>query len=151
MSDDPYRLQRFLDAQDRGGAHRRALAELRAGRKSGHWIWFVFPQVAGLGRSEMSRYYAIASLAEAQAYLNHAVLGARLREAAAAVLSTRGHSADEMLGSIDAVKLRSSMTLFHRAAPDEPLFLEVLDRFFGGRADDATDAILDEPGGGGAT
>jgi uncharacterized protein (DUF1810 family) len=133
-------LERFVSAQE--GVYDGALAELRAGRKTGHWIWFVFPQVAGLGRSEMSRFYGIASLKEARGYLDHPVLGPRLRECAAAVLSTRGHSAEEMLGSIDAVKLRSSMTLFHRAAPDEHAFREVLDRFYGGRADDATDAIL---------
>jgi uncharacterized protein (DUF1810 family) len=135
-------LERFVSAQQ--GSYEGALAELRAGRKTGHWIWFVFPQIAGLGRSEMSRRYAIGSLAEARAYLEHPVLGARLRECAAAVLSTRGHSAQEILGSIDAVKLRSSMTLFHRAAPAEPLFSEVLDRFYDGRADEATDAILGE-------
>jgi uncharacterized protein (DUF1810 family) len=134
-------LDRFIAAQE--GAYEGALAELRAGRKTGHWIWFVFPQVAGLGRSEMSRHYAIASLDEARAYLAHPVLGSRLRECAAALLATTGRSAEEVLGSIDAVKVRSSMTLFLRAAPDEPLFREVIDRFYGGRTDDATDAILD--------
>jgi uncharacterized protein (DUF1810 family) len=133
-------LDRFIAAQE--GAYEGALAELRAGRKTGHWIWFVFPQVAGLGRSEMSRYYAIASLDEARAYLAHPVLGSRLRECAAALLATTGRSAEEVLGSIDAVKVRSSMTLFLRAAPDEPRFREVLDRFYRGRTDDATDAIL---------
>jgi uncharacterized protein (DUF1810 family) len=136
-----YDLERFVAAQD--GAYDGALAELRAGRKTGHWIWFVFPQVAGLGRSEMSRYYAVASLDEARAYLAHSVLGSRLRECAAALLATTGRSADEVLGPIDAVKVRSSMTLFLRATPDEPLFREVIDRFYGGRTDDATDAILD--------
>jgi uncharacterized protein (DUF1810 family) len=136
-----YDLERFVDAQD--GTYHGALAELRAGRKTGHWIWFVFPQITGLGRSEMSRHYAIASLDEARAYLAHPVLGSRLRECAAALLGTTGPSADEVLGSIDAVKVRSSMTLFLRAAPEEPLFREVLDRFYGGRTDDATDAILD--------
>jgi uncharacterized protein (DUF1810 family) len=136
-----YDLERFVAAQD--GAYDGALAELRAGRKTGHWIWFVFPQITGLGRSEMSRHYAIASLGEARAYLAHPVLGSRLRECAAALLGTTSPSADEVLGSIDAVKVRSSMTLFLRAAPEEPLFREVLDRFYGGRTDDATDAILD--------
>jgi len=139
MADD-FDLERFVAAQD--GVYDRALAELRAGRKTGHWIWFVFPQIAGLGQSEMSRIYAIGSLAEARAYLAHPVLGPRLREAAAAVLATHGRSAGEMLGSIDAVKLRSSMTLFLRAAPDEPAFRAVLDRFYDGRPDAATDAIL---------
>jgi len=133
-------LERFVAAQD--GVYDGALAELRAGRKTGHWIWFVFPQVAGLGRSEMSRIYSIGSLAEARAYLAHPVLGPRLRESAAAVLATRGRSASEMLGSIDAVKLRSSMTLFLRADPDEPAFRAVLDRLYDGRPDAATDAIL---------
>ena len=133
-------LERFVAAQD--GVYDGALAELRAGRKTGHWIWFVFPQVAGLGRSEMSRIYALVSLAEARAYLAHPVLGRRLRESAAALLATHGHSADEMLGSIDAVKVRSSMTLFLRADPDEPAFQVVLDRFYDGRPDAATDAIL---------
>ena len=139
MADD-FDLERFVSAQD--GVYDGALAELRAGRKTGHWIWFVFPQVAGLGRSEMSRIYSIGSLAEARAYLAHPVLGPRLREAAAAVLATHGRSADEILGSIDAVKLRSSMTLFLRADPDEPAFRAVLDRLYDGRPDAATDAIV---------
>ena len=139
MADD-FDLERFVAAQD--GVYDGALAELRAGRKTGHWIWFVFPQVAGLGRSEMSRIYSIGSLAEARAYLAHPVLGPRLRESAAAVLATRGRSADEILGSIDAVKLRSSMTLFLRADPDEPAFRAVLDRLYDGRPDAATDAIV---------
>jgi uncharacterized protein (DUF1810 family) len=139
---DEFDLERFVAAQD--GAYDRALAELRAGRKTGHWIWFVFPQIAGLGRSEMSRSYAIGSLAEARAYLAHPVLGPRLHECAAALLATQGRSAEEMLGSIDAVKLRSSMTLFLRAAPDEPSFQAVLERFYAGRPDAATDAILGE-------
>jgi len=137
---DDFDLERFVSAQD--GVFDGALAELRAGRKTGHWIWFVFPQVAGLGRSEMSRIYSIGSLAEARAYLAHPVLGPRLREAAAAVLATHGRSADEILGSIDAVKLRSSMTLFLRADPDEPAFRAVLDRLYDGRPDAATDAIV---------
>jgi uncharacterized protein (DUF1810 family) len=135
-------LERFVAAQE--GVYDGALAELRSGRKTGHWMWFIFPQVAGLGRSEMSRHYAIGSLDEARAYLDHPVLGARLRACTAAVLATRGRSAEDILGSIDAVKLRSSMTLFHRAAPDEAAFREVLDRFYDGRVDDATDAILGE-------
>jgi uncharacterized protein (DUF1810 family) len=135
-------LERFVAAQE--GVYDDALAELRSGRKTGHWIWFIFPQVAGLGRSEMSRHYAIRSLDEARAYLDHPVLGTRLRACTAAVLATRGRTAEDILGSIDAVKLRSSMTLFHRAAPDEAAFREVLDRFYDGRVDDATDAILGE-------
>ena len=140
----PYDLNRFLAAQER--VYAEALDELRRGRKTGHWIWFIFPQIAGLGYSDMSRRYAIASLAEARAYLADPVLGARLRECAAALLATTAQrTAEDILGGIDAVKVRSSMTLFHRAAPDEPIFTRVLDRFFGGIPDAATDARL-EPG-----
>ncbi len=133
-------LERFVDAQE--GVYEGVLRELRAGRKTGHWIWFIFPQVAGLGRSEMSRFYGIASLDEARAYLDHPVLGARLRECVGAVLAMSGATADQIFGSLDAMKVRSSMTLFHRAAPEEPLFIEMLERFHGGVADAATDAIL---------
>jgi len=129
-------LERFVRAQQ--GAYPAVLAELRNGRKTGHWIWFVFPQIAGLGRSELSRFYAIESLGEARAYLAHPVLGPRLRECAAALLSVPGRTAEQILGGIDAVKVRSSMTLFHRAAPDEPLFRQVLDRFYGGLDDELT-------------
>ena len=135
-------LQRFVAAQDAGGTYERALAELRAGRKTTHWMWFVFPQIAGLGESEMSRTYAIASLAEAGAYLGHPVLGPRLRECAAALLRQTERSAVAILGEIDAAKLRSSMTLFARADPDQPLFQEVLDRYYGGRGDEATERRL---------
>ena len=119
-----------------------ALDELRRGRKTGHWIWFIFPQIAGLGSSPMSQLYAIGSLDEAQGYLAHPVLGARLRECAAIVLATEGRTASDIFGSLDAMKVRSCMTLFHRAAPDEPLFGYVLDRLYGGVADAATDARL---------
>src|SRR5688572_30698624 len=114
----PFDLDRFVAAQE--GVYRSALDELRAGRKTGHWMWFVFPQVAGLGSSDMSRRYAIGSLAEARAYLAHPILGARLRECARALLAVRGRGAEAILGDIDARKLRSSMTLFHRADPDDP-------------------------------
>jgi uncharacterized protein (DUF1810 family) len=139
---DPYDLQRFVDAQDRGGTYDRALQELRDGRKTSHWMWFVFPQIAGLGSSPMARQYAISSLDEARAYLAHAVLGDRLRESARALTGLDSRDPGEVLGGIDAMKLRSSMTLFARAAPDEPLFAQVLDQYFGGAADDATDARL---------
>jgi uncharacterized protein (DUF1810 family) len=139
---DPYDLDRFVDAQDRGGTYDRALAELRDGRKTSHWMWFVFPQIAGLGSSPMAQRYAISSLDEARAYLAHPVLGDRLRESARALTGLDTRSPDEVLGGIDAMKLRSSMTLFMRAAPDEPLFAQVLDQYFGGAADDATDARL---------
>jgi uncharacterized protein (DUF1810 family) len=133
-------LERFLTAQ--AHVYNDVLAELLSGRKTGHWIWFIFPQIEGLGRSEMSRHYAIGSLDEARAYLADPVLGPRLRECAAAVLSIEGRTADMIFGSTDAMKLRSSMTLFHRAAPEEPLFTAVLDRFFGGVADPLTEALL---------
>jgi uncharacterized protein (DUF1810 family) len=139
---DPYDLQRFVDAQDRGSTYDRALQELRDGRKTSHWMWFVFPQIAGLGSSPMARQYAISSLDEARAYLAHAVLGDRLRESARALTGLDTRDPGEVLGGIDAMKLRSSMTLFARAAPDEPLFAQVLDQYFGGAADDATDARL---------
>lgn len=134
-------LGRFADAQQ-GGVYDGALAELRAGRKTGHWIWFVFPQIAGLGSSPTSRRYAIASLDEARVYIADPVLGARLRECADAMLGNAGRRAEEILGGIDALKLRSSMTLFMRAAPEEPVFAQVLDAFYGGQPDGATDRIL---------
>ena len=135
-----YDLERFVAAQK--GVYDDVVAELRAGGKTSHWMWFVFPQVAGLGRSGMSQRYAIVSLDEARAYLDHPVLGPRLRECAGLVLAVSGRSADDIFGGIDAVKLRSSMTLFHRAAPAEPVFGDVLDRFYGGARDQATDTIL---------
>jgi uncharacterized protein (DUF1810 family) len=142
MAEDPFDLQRFLAAQDRGATFETALAELRAGRKQSHWMWFVFPQIAGLGRSPAAQRFAIGSLAEARAYLEHPVLGPRLREAAAALLETGAVTAEEVLGATDAAKVRSSMTLFLRAAPGEPVFGAVLERFFDGRADPATDERL---------
>jgi uncharacterized protein (DUF1810 family) len=137
-TDDPYDLGRFVAAQDAGGTYDRAAAELRSGRKTSHWMWFVFPQIAGLGQSQTSRTYAITSLDEARAYLAHAVLGPRLLECAGIVARLPGTSADQIFGGIDAVKLRSSMSLFAAAAPAEPVFREVLDRFFAGQADPAT-------------
>jgi uncharacterized protein (DUF1810 family) len=139
---DSYNLERFVSAQNDGGLYVRALHELRRGQKTGHWMWFVFPQVAGLGMSELSQFYGIGSLAEARAFLNHPVLGARLVECATAVAGVADLTAEQILGEIDAMKLRSSMTLFHRAAPDEPLFPQVLDRFFAGIPDMQTDRIL---------
>jgi uncharacterized protein (DUF1810 family) len=131
MSDgDPFDLDRFVTAQDEGWTYARALAELRAGRKGSHWMWFVFPQEAGLGQSAMSRRYAIGSMEEARAYLAHPVLGPRLRECAAALLAVEGRSAVEILGEVDALKLRSSMTLFAAADPGEPLFPALLERYF---------------------
>jgi uncharacterized protein (DUF1810 family) len=135
-------LTRFTEAQDAGGTYDRALAELRAGRKTSHWMWFVFPQIAGLGRSPTAQHYAISGLEEARAYLDHPVLGPRLRESAEALLGAPGRSAEEILGGIDALKLRSSMTLFARAAPGEEVFPAVLDRFYGGEADPETERRL---------
>ena len=135
-------LQRFVAAQDSRSTYASAVDELRAGRKESHWMWFVFPQLAGLGLSETSRRYAIASLDEARAYLAHPLLGERLEECARILVELDGPTAGEIFGPVDAMKLRSSMTLFHRAAPENPLFADVLDRYFGGIADDATDALL---------
>ena len=132
-------LERFVDAQDANGTYDRVLEELRRGRKTSHWMWYIFPQIAGLGYSATSRRYAIASLEEAKAYLNHSVLGPRLRECAGLVAQTQGRSALQIFGDTDAQKLHSSMTLFLRAAPDEPLFQQVLDQYFGGRTDPLTD------------
>ena len=140
--DDPYRLQRFTQAQDAGGMYQQAVAELRAGRKVSHWIWFVFPQIAGLGFSSMSQRYAISGLAEARAYLNDPVLGPRLTECASIVARTEGKTADEIFGPVDAMKLRSSMTLFAAVAPEDPVFAAVLAKYFGGVPDDATLARL---------
>ncbi len=135
-----YDLDRFLVEQQY--AYDGVLGELRRGLKTGHWIWFIFPQIAGLGHSAMSQRFSISSLDEARAYLAHPVLGARLRECAGLVLETRGRTAEQIFGSIDAMKLRSCMTLFHRAAPAESVFEQVLDRYYGGVADEATDARL---------
>ncbi|HET9593551.1 MAG TPA: DUF1810 domain-containing protein [Solirubrobacterales bacterium] len=135
-------LRRFVDAQNQNRTYERALAELRAGRKTSHWMWFVFPQIAGLGQSEMSRRYAIDSLEEARAYLGHPVLGPRLLECCQALLSHSGSSAEQILGGIDALKLRSSMTLFLRVDPKSQVFQQVLDRYFEGEADAATDGLL---------
>jgi uncharacterized protein (DUF1810 family) len=133
-------LDRFVRSQ--AHLYDEVLHELSSARKTGHWIWFIFPQLAGLGRSDMSRHFAIASLEEARAYLAHPLLGPRLLECAGIVLATEGRTAEEIFGSIDAMKLRSSMTLFHRAAPHEPVFAQVLDRYYGGVADEATDTRL---------
>jgi uncharacterized protein (DUF1810 family) len=139
-ADDPYDLERFVIAQNERGVYDNALAELRRGRKSSHWMWFVFPQIAGLGTSPTSRRFAISSLAEAEAYLRHPVLGPRLLECAQTVAAARATTAEEIFGGIDAQKLHSSMTLFLLAAPDEPVFRTVIEQYFGGEPDDATDA-----------
>lgn len=135
-----YDLGRFLTAQR--GVYDGVLDELRAGRKTGHWIWFIFPQLAGLGRSETSRYYGISSLDEARVYQADPILGARLRECAGLLLASDARTAVQILGETDAMKVRSCMTLFHRAAPDEPVFGQVLDRYYAGVADETTDRLL---------
>jgi uncharacterized protein (DUF1810 family) len=140
--DDPFDLGRFVEAQDAGATFDQALEELRRGRKTSHWMWFVFPQLAGLGQSPMSRRYAIASLDEARAYLRQPVLGARLLECEGVVAAASASSAEEIFGGIDALKLHSSTTLFLRADPDQPVFQQVLDRYFDGEPDAATDRLL---------
>ena len=133
-------LSRFVDAQ--AGVWPSAAAELRAGRKTGHWMWFVFPQLAGLGRSPTAQFYGLPGLAEARAYLADPVLGPRLVEAAGILAGLPGSDPVAVLGSIDALKLRSSMTLFAHADPDQPVFRAVLDKFYGGAGDEATTARL---------
>lgn len=135
---DPFQLQRFVQAQDSGGTYDDAVRELRAGQKRSHWMWFVFPQVAGLGRSATAQRFAISGLAEAEAYLAHPVLGPRLRQAARLLAELDSTDPVDVLGPVDAQKLRSSMTLFARAAPGERVFQDVLDRYFAGVPDDAT-------------
>lgn len=138
--EDPYQLSRFVEAQD--GVYDRAVVELRAGRKTGHWMWFVFPQIAGLGMSAMSQRYAISSLDEARAYLQHPILGPRLIECAWILAANETDTASQIFGDVDAQKLRSSMTLFRRAEPEEPSFGLVLDRYFDGAADYETERRL---------
>ena len=129
-------LERFVTAQ--APIYGQALAELRAGQKQSHWMWFVFPQLIGLGQSAMSRQYGIHSLDEAQRYLAHHVLGARYRECCQALMNVRGKSAHDIFGSPDDVKFRSSLTLFAEAVPDELLFFNLLEKYFDGDADEAT-------------
>jgi uncharacterized protein (DUF1810 family) len=138
--DDPYDLQRFVDAQE--PVLGRVRAELGRGHKESHWMWFVFPQIAGLGSSPTAREYAISSLDEARAYLAHPVLGPRLVECAELVVAVEGRSAAQIFGYPDDLKLRSSMTLFAHAARDTPVFTEVIDRFFDGKADPRTVELL---------
>ncbi len=137
---DAYDLGRFVAAQE--GVYPQALAELRAGEKRSHWMWFIFPQIAGLGSSPMAQRYALGSLAEARAYLAHPTLGARLRACTTAVNAVSGRSAHAIFGSPDDVKFRSSLTLFSAAAPDEPLFAEALARYFSAEPDPRTLAKL---------
>lgn len=138
--DDPYDLGRFVQAQE--GIYEQALAELRAGRKRSHWMWFIFPQYQGLGRSATSQYYAIRSREEAAAYLEHPVLGPRLRECAQAVLNVQGKSAYEIFGSPDDMKLRSCATLFAAVTSEPSPFHDLLNQYFNGEADQATLDLL---------
>jgi uncharacterized protein (DUF1810 family) len=139
--DDPHNLARFLDAQ--APVYAQVLDELRAGRKRSHWIWFIFPQVVGLGHSAMSERYAIASLDEARAYLAHPVLGARLRECSELVLAVQDRSIHEIFGSPDDKKFHSCITLFNRAAPVETVFAQCLKKYFEGEVDAQTLRFLD--------
>ena len=133
-------LERFVTAQE--GTWQRALAELRAGRKTTHWMWYIFPQLRGLGRSERARFFGIVSLDEARAYLAHPVLGPRLRECTAAVMALTGLTLIDIFGGIDAAKFRSCMTLFARAASDPALFQSALDKYCGGQPDRMTLDLL---------
>jgi uncharacterized protein (DUF1810 family) len=133
---DPFDLQRFVDAQS--GVYDTVAAELRDGRKRSHWIWFIFPQLTGLGRSPTAEKYAISSLAEAEAYLRHEVLGPRLRECTRLVNRVEGRSVDEIFGWPDNLKVRSSMTLFAQATPDNGDFVALLNKYYAGEEDSAT-------------
>jgi uncharacterized protein (DUF1810 family) len=133
-------LERFVAAQE--PVYPGVLAELRHGRKVNHWMWFVFPQLDGLGRSAMAQAYAIGSLDEARTYLAHPILGSRLRECSGLVLDSDAPNAETIFGSIDTMKLRSSMTLFHRADPGDPVFVAVLERYFDGHTDPRTEQLL---------
>jgi uncharacterized protein (DUF1810 family) len=139
-SDDPHDLQRFVQAQ--AGDYGRALAEIRRGRKESHWMWYVFPQLDGLGFSSTSRLYAIKNLAEAEAYLRHPVLGPRLIECTEAVLRVEGRSAGEIFGATDEMKLRSCATLFARVSPAGSVFDRLLTRYFRGEGDGKTLRLL---------
>ena len=138
--EDPYHLERFLQAQE--GVFEVALREPTRGRKESHWMWFIFPQMEGLGRSSIARRYAIKSRAEAEAYLRHSILGARLQQSAQALLKVEGQTATQVMGSPDGLKLRSSMTLFALVAGEEVVFQEVLNKYHGGEKDVKTLALI---------
>jgi uncharacterized protein (DUF1810 family) len=139
-------LERFVEAQEAQGTYDQALRELRAGRKVSHWMWFVFPQLAGLGRSAMARTYALRDLDEARAYLAHPILGPRLLECTAAVAGHPNRSALQIFGAVDEMKLRSCLTLFSIAVPEEPVFAEVLQTHCGGTLDPLTVELIEHPG-----
>jgi uncharacterized protein (DUF1810 family) len=147
VEDDPFGLSRFVDAQKAvGGGFDDARRELTAGRKRSHWMWYVFPQLRGLGISPTAQFYGLSGLAEAQALARHPLLGARLRECTRRVDALRpGATAEAVFGAVDALKLRSCMTLFERADPAEPAYAGVLDRFYGGVRDERTLALLPPP------
>ncbi|WP_333698065.1 DUF1810 domain-containing protein [Bacteroides congonensis] len=136
-----YNLQRFLDAQQ--GDYERALTEVRNGRKYSHWIWYIFPQLKGLGMSYNSQYYGISGKEEAEAYLAHPILGERLREITSAFLQLKGKTAQDVFGALDAMKILSCMTLFNEVAPDD-LFQQVIDRYYQGKTDEMTKRMLDK-------
>jgi len=140
FSSDPFTLQRFVDAQQ--PVYTQVTAELAAGAKTSHWMWFVFPQLRALGRSATALHYGLVSRAEAHAYWRHALLGPRLAECSTLVLNTRGLSALQIFGAIDAMKLRSCMTLFEAVVPEAPVFAQVIDRFHDGQRDPLTIALL---------
>ena len=140
VADDPHDLHRFVQAQE--DDYERALSEIRSGRKRSHWMWYIFPQVDGLGFSPTSRYYAIKSRAEAEAYLRHPLLGPRLRECAEAALQVEGRSAREIFGSPDDQKLRSCATLFAAVSPEGSVFHRLLDTYYQGRIDEKTLHLL---------
>ena len=141
-TDDPYNLQRFVDAQDLHETYLDATYELRAGRKDRHWMWFVFPQIAGLGHTQVSQRFSISGLPEAVAYLEHPVLGPRIVECARILTDLPGDDPVAIFDATDAMKLRSSMTLFARAATQGQVFRDVLDQYFAGEADDVTTGLL---------
>ena len=142
VSEDPYDLQRFVTAQDSDGTYERALVELRTGRKLTHWMWFVLPQLEGLGRTTTAQHYAVSGIDEAKAYLAHPVLGPRLVATARALLEIDADDPAALLGQTDAMKLRSSMTLFTVADPGQTEFAAVLARYFDGRPDEVTESRL---------
>ena len=137
---DPYNLQRFVDAQS--GVFDQVLAELRQGRKRSHWMWFIFPQIAGLGSSEMAQRFAISSREEAVAYLSHPVLGPRLRQCTDLVNKVSARTVEDIFGYPDDLKFRSSISLFARVAPDEEVFRAALEKYFNGKPDAATIARI---------
>ena len=137
---DPYNLRRFVDAQ--ANVYKQVLRELRAGRKTSHWMWFIFPQIAGRGYSPMAQTYAISGRAEAESYLQHPVLGPRLTECTRLVNQQVGRAIEEILGDIDGLKFRSSMTLFAKVAADNSIFVEAIQKYYGGNFDELTLAKL---------